>query len=271
MPLDLNAIYCAVRIIGDVPAARAKLHVRGVIGTGFFLTVPSETLTYVRHTYLLTANHVIEGQAAVEVQVPDPVTGRLSPPSPVRDWRQPFDKVDLALALMPPWPPGRRFAIRLEEQVLPEHQTATPGAIVYYIGQFIPLDRVMARSGTIGALDQEGLPLREYSYPAHLVDCRSYSGFSGSPCFVDVAYAELRERSELLPSLPPGFGPVGDLIHVVQLCGMFTNHLTDDNDEGTVSRYGVGVMLRSEEIREALMTDELRKERAEAEGTQNEG
>lgn len=44
---------------------------------------------------------------------------------------------------------------------------------------------------------------------------------------------------------------------------MFTSHRTDENEDGTVSRYGVGVVLRSEEIREALMTQELKQERAE--------
>jgi hypothetical protein len=42
--------------------------------------------------------------------------------------------------------------------------------------------------------------------------------------------------------------------------GMFTAHMTDegtaDNPENTISRYGVGVMLRSEKIRDGLMTDE---------------
>ena len=141
----------------------------------------------------------------------------------------------------------------------------TPGAIVYYVGQFIPLDRVMARSGTIGGVDQEDLDLEEYRYRAHLVDCRSYDGFSGSPCFVDLAYAELQPTPKEPPlALPEDVGLVADLIHVVQLCGMFTNHLVDKRETEAVSRYGVGVMLRSEEIREAVMTDELRTERAEA-------
>jgi hypothetical protein len=47
------------------------------------------------------------------------------------------------------------------------------------------------------------------------------------------------------------------------LCGMFTEHLDDDNKDGTVSRYGVGVMLPSREIWRALMTDELREQRRE--------
>lgn len=268
MPLDFYAMNCAVRMIGDVPARGAKLDVRGVIGTGFFIKVASETVPDVTHTYLLTANHVIEGQANVEIQVPDPRTGALSPPVAVRDWRQPFEHVDLALA--PIRETARRVTIRLEDQVLPASVTVTPGAVVYYIGQFIPLDRVMARSGTIGAVDQRGLDLGEYSYTAHLVDCRSYKGFSGSPCFADSAYAELEPTPTEIPmELPPGVGPLGDLIHMVQLCGMFTHHLKGVDEDGNVSRYGVGVMVRSEEIRGALMSDELRNERAEADKAHN--
>jgi hypothetical protein len=53
--------------------------------------------------------------------------------------------------------------------------------------------------------------------------------------------------------------------HLALLCGMFTAHRTDENSdenlENTVSRYGVGVMLRAQEIRGALMVDDLRTDR----------
>jgi hypothetical protein len=42
---------------------------------------------------------------------------------------------------------------------------------------------------------------------------------------------------------------------------MFTEHLDDENEDGAISRYGVGVMLSSLEIWRALMTDEMRQER----------
>lgn len=42
----------------------------------------------------------------------------------------------------------------------------------------------------------------------------------------------------------------------------FTGHFSDQiSAEGAVSRYGVGVMLRSHEIRDALMTPEAIAER----------
>jgi hypothetical protein len=57
---------------------------------------------------------------------------------------------------------------------------------------------------------------------------------------------------------------MGAMAHVVLLAGMFTEHLTDQpGTEAMASRYGVGVMLRSQEIREVLMSDQLRAERAD--------
>jgi hypothetical protein len=43
---------------------------------------------------------------------------------------------------------------------------------------------------------------------------------------------------------------------------MFTEHLTDQPGGSTYSsRYGVGVMLRSQETRDVLMSDEMKAER----------
>jgi hypothetical protein len=66
---------------------------------------------------------------------------------------------------------------------------------------------------------------------------------------------------ELPPDMP--IKPFGQMAYVVKLCGMFTAHLEARNPEsgGIASRYGVGIMLRSREIREVLMSDELREER----------
>jgi hypothetical protein len=47
----------------------------------------------------------------------------------------------------------------------------------------------MFRTGTIGAMYQDGIPMRlgdatVITVRGHLIDCRSFGGFSGSPCFV---------------------------------------------------------------------------------------
>jgi hypothetical protein len=119
----------------------------------------------------------------------------------------------------------------------------------------------MARSGTIGAIDQVGVDHEGgYEYTVHLVDCRSYGGFSGSPCFLEMPFASLTPEPDA-PFTQIETGPVGTMYYTSKLCGMVTAHLSDKYPVGVESRYGVGIMLRSNEIWEALMTDEMREER----------
>jgi hypothetical protein len=56
---------------------------------------------------------------------------------------------------------------------------------------------------------------------------------------------------------------VGNMVYYPVLCGLLTGHVSDEDPQRDIppSRYGVGVMLRSHEIKEALMTDERREER----------
>lgn len=264
MTLSMEMMYCAGRIIGDRRRSGGGLE-RGPLGTGFCVTVPSARLPSVRYGYLLTAHHVIAAQSDVEVEMPDPFAeGQLSPPIRITDWRQPLDGVDFALA---PFRVGvehtnRVVAIELEESVLPQRHVPQLGAPIFYIGLLEPDDRPMARSGTIGALDQVGLRFQEgYSYRAHLIDCRSYRGFSGSPCFLSMRFASLEPTTPPVP-VPDEIEQVGLLFHLSLLCGMFTAHRNDQNEDGTISRYGVGVMLRSVDIWRALMSREMSEERA---------
>lgn len=267
IPLDLGMIHSAVRIIGDVPnPKRLTGRTRGAIGTGFLMTVASETLPNVVYGYVLTAHHVIDCQSVVDVQAPNPfANGALYEPLRIDDWRQPLPDVDLALAPFPDHPDRNYPGITLEEFLIPNEWAVSPhlGSRFYYIGILTPLDRPMVRAGTIGALDQIGLSYNPmYDYPVHLVDCRSYGGFSGSPCWIEISYADLRQlilpeqMARGLPDPPP---PLGQIHYLARLCGMFVAHLSDD--ARFAGEYGVGVMLRGNEIREALMTDEARKER----------
>jgi Trypsin-like peptidase domain len=236
------------------------------------VSVESESLEGVAYPYLLTAHHVIAKQENVEAQPPNPFAeGELYPPVAIEGWCQPLDGVDLALT---PFEEGQHHSYKVRGTPLEGGTIGKElqlGSSIFYIGLLAPDDRPMARSGTIGALDQEKLKFKQgYSYPAHLVDCRSYGGFSGSPCFAETPFA-------CLTPLPPGqgphkkipelTGPVGRMAHVLLLCGMFTSHRTDegdeDNREDAASRYGVGVMLRSQEIREGLMVDKLKDQRRE--------
>jgi hypothetical protein len=256
MPLDPKYLNSAVRITsaGDL------------LGTGSVVTVKSETIKGVRWPYVLTAHHVIKNQVAVELEVPDPLTyGVIFPPIPCDAWRQPLPGVDLAIAPFPEHLLPRWQAVELESFV-PEGRVVPLGGQIHYIGMFAPLNVPMGRSASLGALD---VPIvkDDYAYQADLVDCRSYGGFSGSPCFSTMAYAILDKPV----TLPAPFTPLredgsmvklGQVSHVASFCGIFTAHYTDEGvADGVVSRYGVGVMLPCDDIRVALMTDEAKNER----------
>jgi Trypsin-like peptidase domain len=242
---------------------RADHQHRCASGTGFVVAVQSESRD-AAYGYLITADHVVRNQFEIEVETGDPENvGQLNPRRQIDSLRTPLPGVDLAIA---PFHPGadRHFALQLEHHVLPAQSIQEPrlGGLLYYVGVFEPLHRLIARSGTIAALNQTVPHSGGYSYPAHLADCRSYDGFSGSPCFAEVTVATTFRRDAPYPTgLPPGI-ELTSLAHFQLLCGMFTGHFTDEvSAEGVTSRFGVGRLLRSDEIRAALMTNEAIEER----------
>ncbi len=259
MPLDPRVLNSVVRITsaGDL------------LGTGFIVGVPSEAEPTRLWPYVVTAHHVIRNQVEVEIEVPDPLTrGELFEAVAVMDWRHPFPKIDLALAPFPFEAPElpRYQAFPLSHFV--EHGTVVPlGGPIFYLGVFAPLNVPMGRAATLGALD---VPIEkdDYSYTADLVDCRSYRGFSGSPCVSTMTYVMWDSEAT---GLPPGSVPpradgspqrLGTTASIARFCGMFTAHYSDEASAGgVVSRYGVGVMLHSDYIRLAVTTPELIEER----------
>jgi hypothetical protein len=264
----------AVRIIGDVDDDRLVMgRRRGTIGTGFVVTVPSEALKDVSYAYVVTAHHVIDLEEKIEVQAANPFTlGELYPKFELTDWRQPLEGVDLALCPMhhdnDDGGDQTISGTSMVDEALPPERIPSLGATILYIGYLAPLDRMMVRAGTMGAQEVRGVKHwgNDYDYECHLVDCRSYDGFSGSPCFFKQSHPILKEKNkrEIYGWPKRGYQvPVGSMAYVSVLCGMFTEHLDDKwpNSDRVVSRYGVGVMLPSREIWRALMTDKMRDER----------
>jgi hypothetical protein len=254
----------AVQIIGDREDDRTILGTRrGPVGSGFLIGVPSAELPGVRYGYVVTAHHVLDDQLNVEVRAPDPHTnGEFHAPVPVSDWRQPIPKLDLAIASFPA--SGITVSgLAIEDNVLPPNLLPPLGGTIFYVGLFDPLNRSMARSGTIGALEQEGLEFDgDYEYTAHLVDCRSYEGFSGSPCFSTAVFPILEPTEPPVPLQDPQ-GRYGTVMTVSLLCGVFTEHVDTRGHRDAVSRYGVGVMLPSDYIWRVFMSDEMKNERKE--------
>jgi hypothetical protein len=257
MPLPPNNLNSAVRILsaGDLQGSGFLIHVRGE-DEGF-------------HRYIATCHHVIRAQIDLEVQAANPfANGVLYDPEPVSQWRQPLPKVDLAIARFDGCDNLAYEGVWLDS-AMPLDGLAHPdlGGHIYYIGMFAPLGRPMARSGRIGALFQSGIQFEgDYEYDSHLVDCRSYAGFSGSPVTEERSYPILDARQG--PTWVRTDTLLGGMAYLTVLCGMFTAHMSDEvhpGSGGTASRYGVGVMLPSDRIKEALMSEEFIEERAKVE------
>jgi hypothetical protein len=255
---------CVIRVVGDVESKPGTWR-RGAKGSAFCLQVPSEAHDDRWYSYVVTAHHVIDAQPKPELLFPDSRRpGTLHPPIQTSgpDWIQPVDSVDLAvLPFDRPegiWINTLRVGFHLYETLPGDALLAMP---FHYVGLLEPLDRAMARSGTLGAVYQNGIAHRDgYEYAAHLGDCRTYAGFSGSPCFVEITFPSLTPQDPIVPA-PAELGPLGRLRHLHLLCGMVTWHLERGIDSPEASAFGVVVMLTSDEIWRALMSPELVRER----------
>jgi hypothetical protein len=232
------------------------------IGSGFIVYVPSATVPGKQWPYLVTADHVIRThEGMIEVDVPDPeIIGDMAKGVPVDGWMQPVPDVDLAIA---PFPVERapRYQGFLLDHFMPRGSGIGLGGEILYMGIFAPENAPMARSGSIGAVNvpittRDEFGNIRYRYEADLVDCRSYKGFSGSPCLALLSYAAL-DTSPRVPQATAPRHPDGSLMDLRNLvttsafCGILTRHYGDDEApaaEGAVSRFGVCVMLHSDYV-----------------------
>lgn len=281
------------------PAASALE--KQIMGTGFIVSVPAESSQFA-HVYVVTAAHVIEGDGVPFIRVPTTV-GSVTDCT-VSDWTcHPKHDVAVAPILLPANHNTVRTAlgqfIDAEAWRKPDDWIKRPfdlelGDVVYFIGllgkiaamteQNIP----MVRSGTLGALWQERLPVRRTPkddatfVTAHLIDCRSFAGFSGSPCYVQQSQAGL---------VPNEGGQPGVCIttkYRTALLGLVGGHFDDwvgtrkrvsgparnvSSDVDAPVSTGVGYVIPAEFIRETLYLEELREMREEVErsaGAQSE-
>jgi hypothetical protein len=265
MPLGPYMLYTVVRVVGDKLNKRTNLYERKPIGTAFYVQVPSKSIEDGWYGYVVTAQHVVEGQPKPELAFPDPYApGSLYPRVETLnpEWKHPIEELDVAvLPFARPdgyWLSALRLGKHLWEHLPADAMLAMP---FHYIGLLEPLDRVMARSGTLGAVYQTGIEHPDgYEYAAHLGDCRSYRGFSGSPCFMEIAMPEQAPAEPPVP-LPPGSPEVGRLLYLHLLCGMVTWHLEPPEDRAESSVFGVVTILTSDEIWRVLMSDELVEDR----------
>jgi hypothetical protein len=257
------------------------------VGTGFCVLIESED-GYL-HAYLVTADHVVPNDR-YELHVTSYASNADIPPIPLTDWCRPFPGVDLAICTLPIWTSTVGLVtLYAERQLYPSHVRAPSlGQVVTYVGLLGPLDVPMARTGTLGNVNQP-IPRTNkypYAYNGHLVDCRSYNGFSGSPVYLETTVVQAKQQ-KLHPALTAGEVELSEMmvsspVHLNHWFGMLTAHLDDPYfDEyakgGPVevaSRHGVGIVLPAETILAGLKCEELAMARKrkddEAERTKDE-
>ncbi len=262
MSLNDTILGSVIRVIGEKETDHPG-SIRGVIGTGFLCAVPSKIIPEARYSYVVTAHHVIADQDdVVEIQAPQPhsMGSDLQAPVKVSGWTQPLDGVDLAIA-------NFYGGLASEFHFFPQGWYPHLGGVVHYAGVLEPEDRVMVRSGTLGALYQSGLDHPGgYVYDAHLLDCRSYAGFSGSPCFFEIPMAVLEQSDTVFPGDKRPGAEVrirGPIQYNALLGGMITWHLGHHRQQYS-SLYGVVAAVTSDDIWRALMTEKEQRERDDA-------
>lgn len=265
MPLGPYMLHCVVRLFGERRDPQTGKTAGGPLGTGFCIQVPSESVEGGWYPYVVTAHHVIDAQTKVWLAFPDPYNpGGLYPliETDGPDWIHPVEGLDLAV--LPFVRPDSYFinSLLAGMHLLPHLPAdAMLAAPFHYVGLLEPLNRAMARSGTLGAVYESGIRHPDgYEYQAHLGDCRSYGGFSGSPCFLELALPGLEEVEPPVEA-PPALGPVGRMKYLHLLCGMVTWHLERAVQQPEASVFGVVAILTSDEIWRALMSDDLAEDR----------
>jgi hypothetical protein len=253
------------------------VHFLTPIGTTFFTAVPLQTVPGSFFTYLVTAKHVVENEREVFIRAK--VASGASELFKADGWTY-HPTEDVAVLGLTGDVTSLDYArMDITDMFLDHHPdlTASLGDRVYFIGLLADLpgmadrDVPMVRSGTVGALWEERVPIRlpdrtRRFITAHLVDCRSFSGFSGSPCF-----AQFND-------------PLGE---VTPLLGLMSGHfdkwaetrpaMRDDNGEqgdhaadyvGDLEapvNSGIGLCTPVEKITETLHLEELVEARQQSE------
>lgn len=249
-------------VIGDRRDPRSGMVTRGPVGTAFFAAVPWRPDDPMADgdsfcVYVVTAAHLVTGpdQSSIRMRGPD---GKV-----VGDWDDPewtITEHDLAFALFPRSMPGASVsALQLAE---PDEKFSPfkLGEQVYYVGLLADMPHMerenipVVRSGNLAAWNQPHVPIKNgLRVTAHLIDCRSFGGFSGSPCLLQFTQNVLSYeggRSLITP------------IYNTYLIGMLTGHYDDnylERQQGSPVlklNVGVGIVMPTEQIRHALNSDE---------------
>ncbi len=234
---------------------------RRLLGTGFIVAVPAgETEAEGDYALVVTASHVVRSSTATFVTVR--AHGGEIVDLTVADWIfHPTE--DIAVASVNA-DPAKYDIVAVPEKIFVDKSEHKPvlGEDLYFVGLLGQIETMgqantpMVRTGTLGALYQQDVPMIEppntrRALQGHLIDCRSFGGFSGSPCFMHL----MRSTGET-----KNFGLRYPETYSV-LLGMVGGHfdhrtsvlLPDASGKLSIpTSAGVGVVYPAEIIRETL-------------------
>jgi hypothetical protein len=276
MPLDFSYPKAIVFIVGEYE--KDGVTHEGIVGTGWIvgLRFSDETVKR-RFLYVVTAAHVVRPliQSWVQINKKDGTVARLRVPQwyehPSNDYAD-----DVATIYAPLDPSIYDFAVIPYENFVKENLRPNIGARVYFIGLLGYISEMaeknipMVRSGSIGAVSQSGIPIKiapgtTIKVTGHLIDCRSFQGFSGSPCFI---------QTDSIGIFGKGPDATVEWSGETVLIGMLIAHFDVDRPAALTGDFasmtgnvavplntGVGVVLPAQKIRETLNQEILMRDR----------
>jgi Trypsin-like peptidase domain len=196
MMLDSVAYLCVKNANGTVVPA----------GTGFFLSVKSETREQIRHGYLVTARHCIESAApygALYARMNRTENGEAGLVELEPSWTYHDDETN-DVAVLHFAPRGFRIVVVERESLATadviENESIGIGEELMVVGLFTrrhgrTANRPIVRAGIIAAMPDE--PLEDHRsglpYDAYLAEVRSIGGLSGSPVWVVINPARFHQ------------------------------------------------------------------------------
>lgn len=258
---------------------------RRLRGTGFLAGLPTGEDTF-SHLYLVTAAHVVPHykqsfmrlRRLNEAPPPGALLEERSLDETVVDvdlgsWhRHPTRDVAITWLREPDslWAAG---VVSLNDFIDASPHDPHVGEDVFFAGLLGQVESMgerhvaMLRGGLIGALNQRDIPIVEPGgtrrrVDGHLIDCRSFGGFSGAPCF-----ARLLRAGDPTPRLGLATSETHSLLLGI-VGGHFDHRSAVDiqGEEASVpTSAGVAVVYPCELIRELLDDEDVVAERLEAE------
>ncbi len=267
MPLPSDSVKSVVFVIGERGGTQP-------IGTGVIVSVSEQTERgNVFFTYVVTAAHVVATEQRTWVRCRRSEDEVEDIEVPLGAWRSHWS-ADITAAIVQFGEPNnywrtiptRQFADAPKGDIAVDAWSARGpllGDRVYFAGLLHQIPEMglrmipMTRSGTVGALNVERIPVLVSREPrhvreenGHLIDCRSFAGFSGAPCFI---------QFEALVHHEDGSGD--QIVSPAYLLGTIADHLEAPDGQGERANAGVAVVVPVERLRELLMSDESVEER----------